>query len=1632
YINNANNYFTLHRETGKPLGNATVQVWQNEYDYNTSKQKTIAREKLTADANGYFRLAGDKTNHRNIRLEINWEKDHLFLDDANYIYFRSETEEAKNKEEYEEDNRKAFLFTDRSLYRPGQTVYFKGIVITKDFESRQYKVIPNFKTTIELYDANSEKIDSAEVTSNEFGSYSGKFKLPENLLNGEFRIEDYETDASADFNVEEYKRPKFYVEYEPVKGSFRLNDTVRITGVAKAYAGNAIDGAMVKYRVTRNARFPYPWLFRKWGYPRSSSMEITNGEIKTGADGKFSIAFEAIPDLSIDKNFAPVFEYEINADVTDLNGETRSGETTVSVGYKALDMQITSPKGNMLPVDSIQQLFISTKNLAGAFEPAEVKVSIFPLQSPGRLIRQRYWGEPDTFVMGKEEYLKNFPYDEYKDESKKENWPKANRVYLRIDSTQPNKKIELRTPNWAPGWYVIEAVTKDKYGEEVKAIHYIQLFDSKNKLSGLQAYTWSMGNMQTANPGENANIEIGSSADELWVIQEVEKKNDVRSMKYDIRSTMYEADDKRKNAKNKTTLQAAPTPESPLPQYNFIMLNNETKVFSFPVAENDRGGFGVLHAFVKHNRFFSLNNTVTVPWDNKELNISYTTYRDKTLPGSKEQWKIKISGNKGEKVAAEILAGMYDASLDQFKPHGWNTPDIYEFYYRGNNWAGNNNFSVEQSQQKIEYRGYMAIKEKIYDDFIWGDFNPAFVRREMMQMRMTAPSMAADSFKLSEEVTVKKNLAGSVSAVTIRGMATIKSANKVLIIIDGVPFEGSRDDINPDNIINLEVLKAENAIAIYGTAGANGAILITTKSGATKKKEEQVTVRKNFHETAFFFPDLKTDADGNVEFSFTIPEALTQWKWQTLAHTKDLAFGFETKTIITQKELMVQPNAPRFMREGDAVEFSAKISNLTAKEVTGQAQLQLIDATTQQPVDGWFKNIFPVQYFTAPASQSTVVKFNIEIPYNFNQPLLYRVIAKAPLSAAGRGDGGEVSDGEENVIPVLTNRILVTESLPIQVRGSGTKNFKFEKLLNNKSESLSHQSLTVEFSSNPAWYAVQSLPYLMEYPYECAEQVFNRYYANALASMVANSSPKIKAVFETWKTADTAALMSNLQKNEELKSVLLQETPWVLQAKTESQQKKNIALLFDMVRMSKELGSSLEKLKQMQSPNGGFVWFKGGPDDRFITQYIITGLARLQHLGALNKEQKEAWNEIVKPAISYLDKKLAADYDNLIRYKVDLKKNNLSYTQIQYLYMRSFFKERPIPKASQTAYNYFLKQSQQYWLQQNRYMQGMVALAQHRYNDAVTAKAILASLKENAIKDEEKGMYWKDNTAGYYWHQAPVETQSLLIETFAEAGKDKEAVELMKLWLLRQKQTQNWKTTKATADACYALLLQGTNWLAEEPTTEIKLGSLSFTSPSGGGWEGVGYFKKTIDGKNVSSDMGKIDISLSSPTGGGQVGAWGAIYWQYFENLDQITPASTPLQLKKKLFIEKNTERGPVLQPVNEGDEIKVGDKLKVRIELRSERDMEYVHMKDMRAAGTEPVNVLSSYKWQGGLGYYESTKDASTNFFFNWLSKGTYVFEYPLFVTHAGKFSAGIANIQCMYAPEFTSHSEGINIKVK
>ena len=1548
FLNNGNNFFVVNRETGQPLPRANVQVWYQFYDYQKQKYEERKGENLFTDKSGFFSISPSQTKTNNsYKLELVYENDRLFLDELNNYSYNS------REEPIERDIHNSFLFTDRSIYRPGQIVYFKGIMVVRNNKTNISRIETEKKTGIYLFDANGQKVDSVELTTNEFGSYSGKFMLPQNQLNGYFRLEDGTTHGSAGISVEEYKRPKFAVEIIKPSGTYKINDSIKVTGTAKAYAGNNIDGANVKYRVVRKTRWPIWFDYYRpgkiWPPYSREEQEIAHGETKTDPKGEFTINFKAIPDASIDKKDQPTFYYEVSADITDINGETRSGSTSVAVAYHAIQLIINTP--DELPADSLIKLLIRSANLNDIYEKATVTVTIHKLKQPYRIFRQRYWEQPDQFLMSEEEYHRLFPYDIYKDENLVANWLKEEKIFENTDTTSENANYKLQTTNFKPGWYLIEVTSKDKYGETVKAIKTIQLTGNTN--TSPIAFGSITTNKEQYEPGEKATYTLKTNWDSVWVIHHL----------------------------SRTTTD---------PQRQLLILSKAGKSFETLISESDRGGIALDMAFVKHNRVYNDNTTLIVPYTNKQLTISYETFRDKTLPGSEEKWKVKISGYKADKVIAEMMTAMYDASLDQFQPHNWSIPSVWNKYAYPQLYNGDRGFTSGLSVMK-DFSEDEVFLYKQYDQLLV-DMNDQESATEILK-RVPGLQVGRDG-----------------SARYMNAPSFKIQANDNDGVFDRVGY------------FSTPITEKANLSA--------DAVGITDQSDKNKQSADNpIQIRRNFNETAFFIPDLKTDSAGNIEFSFTMPEALTQWKWMSLAHTKDLAFGYSEKNIVTQKDLMVQPNAPRFMREGDRIDFTTKIVNLTDKELTGQVELQMIDPTTNQSVDGWFRNFFPNQYFTVPAKQSVPASFTIEIPFQYNKPVIYRLIARS----------GNISDGEEMMLPVVSNRMLVTESLPLNMRGDGTKQFKFEKLLQSgNSESLNHQGLTIEFTSNPAWYAIQALPYLMEYPYECAEQTFNKFYANALASMLANSSPKLKAVFDKWKTVDTAALLSNLNKNPELKSVLLQETPWVFQANSETQQKKNIALLFDMVRMSNEMETSLSKLSAMQVESGGFVWFTGGREDRYITQYILTGIGHLRKLNALPTNNTKL-NTIIFKAITYLDKEIKNDYDRLIKNKANLSLQQLGVYEIQYLYMRSFFANINVPGETFKAYNFYRKQSQQFWIKQSRYMQGMIALSLHRTGDLQTAKNILKSLQQNALTSEEMGMYWKEfNTGGYYWYQSPIESHALLTEAFSEINKDNKITDDLKTWLLKQKQTQNWRTTKATADACYVLLLEGTNWLANEPEVEISLGGTPLSARRGAGGEaeaGTGYFKKVIQGTKVDAGMGNISVTVTSSLSsrrGARGEVWGAAYWQYFEDLDKITPSSTPLKLVKKLFVEKNTDRGPVLQPLKEGDALQVGDKVKVRIELRVDRTLEYVHMKDMRAASLEPVNVISQYKWQGGLGYYESTKDASTNFFFGYLPKGTWVFEYPLFVTHTGTFSNGVTTIQCMYAPEFTSHSEGIKFRVE
>lgn len=1536
-------FFVLNRQSGEPMAGVEATIYTQRYNSSKGEYELIKGTSYKSDAKGYFKVPLFKNEERR-SFSVTFRKGEDFNStesiDRRYYY-------SESIYQYERDRRysstQTFFFLDRAIYRPGQTVYFKGLVIETD--GKNPKIRAKFPVNVTLYDVNHQEVATLNLITNEYGTFNGVFTAPSSGLTGNMSIVNTDGSGEAYFSVEEYKRPKFEVGFNPVTASFRLNDQIKAEGFAKAYSGANIDGAAVKYRVVRTANFPFWWWYR-WGwYPTSPQMEIVNGTTTTDENGKFTIDFKAIPDLSVDRASDPTFNYTLYADVTDINGETHSSSTTISVAYKSLIVGIS-----MSDIDKAKpaktKFDIVTNNLAGQFQAATGQIRIYALKSPEKAFRARMWEQPDRSLYTREEYYTLFPHDLFADETNKFKWPRQKEVLSVSFDSEKSKVLEIADfSKWTESEYVAEIISRDKDGNEVKEVSYFSVFNTAAKTLAVPAVHEYKPLTMSAEPGGKASFVTGTSEPAVRVLYELELDGTLVSSQW-------------------------------------ITLNKEQRLFEVPIKEEYRGNLAVHYTFIKDNRLYAENYMISVPYTNKELDISFATFRDKLQPGANEEWKIVVKGRKADKVAAEMVATLYDASLDEFRMNQW-----YASFYNYNSsvlgWTsvnGFNNHTMNLFTSGWNTGHSRSANYPAFDYLNWFGYSFYYYSRDYRRYR---------------------------------------SASGIVMEMAAAPAKSKKEAAEDDK---ADFGYVADSTAAAGDSAEQPSLGGQTKDSVPKKLDmSDVKVRTNFNETAFFYPTLMTNEKGEIIVKFTVPEALTRWKMLGFAHTKDLKSGLTTNALVTQKDIMVVPNQPRFFRENDKMKFSAKISSLVDKDLTGQARLEFFDALTMKPVDGLMKNKTSLQNFSLKPKQSANLEWSIEIPEGL-QAITYRIVAKS----------GDFSDGEEMVLPVVTNRMLVTETMPLPIRGKQTKTFKLDKLVNNTSTTLRHQRYTLEFTSNPAWYAIQSLPYLMEYPYDCVEQTFSKYYANSIASHIANSNPKIKSVFDTWKNIQPDALLSNLEKNQELKSALLEETPWVLQAKDESQRKRMVGVLFDLNRMANEQSRALDKILKAQAANGGFSWFPGFPEDRYMTQHIIAGMGHLDVMGVKSVREDDRTWRMVQNALGFLDSKIKRDYDELKdlarQKKIDLEDNHIGYIQYHYLYIRSYFKDVEIPANTKEAFNYFLGQAKKYWLSTNMYMQGMTCLALHRFDDKTTTAAMIKSFSEKALHSEEMGMYWKSDY-GYYWYQAPIETQALMIEVYDEVANDQKSVEDMKAWLLKQKQTQDWRTTKATVEACYALLRRGSDALASSKLVEIKVGDETIDPtkrPDSKVEAGTGYFKTAWQAGEIKPEMGNVTVTKTD-----EGVAWGAVYWQYFEQLDKITPAETPLKLKKDLFLQQNTDRGPVITPIA-GKELHVGDLIKVRIELRVDRNLEYVHLKDMRAAGFEPVSTLSTHKYQDGLYYYESPRDLATNFFIGYMPKGTYVFEYALRVSQKGDFSNGITTIQCMYAPEFTSHSQGVRVEVK
>lgn len=1512
YYKDNNHYFIRDYSTGKPINQADVKIFETKYDYKTSSTITQLIQQTQTNENGQFSIP-QKLNG-NTQIEISKKKSQFTFSEYEYRY-QEFTNQPNEKNNYEQNNRRIYFFTDRSIYRPGQLVQFKGITLTREFDTKYSKVVVD-KNPVKIYllNTNRQRIDSLLLPINEYGSLAGSFALPKNELTGNFSIEAQAFNySSKSVKVEEYKRPTIQLIFDQPKIGYRLNDSIHYTIKAQAYAGNIVNGAKVKYTVKQYGRYPYP-ITRNLDPIYQSGTEIANGIGITNEQGIYIVSFKAIYDSTKQLGNDFSVNYIIQVDVTDLNGETQSGNVNLTAKKTAWQLVINHPIA--VNKQSFQKINATAIDQLGNEKNTPIQTALFKIIQPNKLTRKKYWGKSDLHLFDEVTYRKYFPYDEYQNEANQDSWA--------IEETAtPINKVET-------GMYKIKATAIDSFGLPITTEKIITIYDVNEGTKSNQSFHYYSNNY--TKPGDSIFSVINYPSENIYVTKKIKKAQQTEI-------------------------------------YAFLQLKKLTQQ-QIVISAEDRGGIVINEAYIWMGRLFTHQQAIAVQFNNKDLKIRTGIFRNINEPGSKETWTIEIDGLNGKEKAAELLTSMYDASLDAIYPNRWDPLNLWSSNNSSTNFSSNL-FRLEAIRQFDNNECFCEAKPYVRPSLMASIDLPWRIREQ----RLYETTMASKSMQAKVEGV----------SVTIRGNNSIKEESYYKVF-------------TPVEIVD----------PITGDIIRNGRLIPGNKQG-----QDLVQIRTNFNETAFFFPQLYADSSGKYQFSFQFPDAVTQWKWMSFAHTKDLATGYTEQKLVTQKSLMVQPNIPRFLREGDQMELSIKIANLTNKELTGTIVLELIDATTNRSVDGWFQNVFPQQYFTVEAMQSSIAQFPIQVPFSYNKPLTYRIIART----------NELSDGEENTLAVLSNRQLVTETLPIYLQKDTIQSFRFEKLLNNQSEGISTQGLTVDYTTQPIWNAIQALGYLKTDPERSAIHQFNRIYANLMALHLLTKFPMIAKVLAEWKK-DTTALNHPLENNAELKQILLQETPWVIDAKTGTILLKELANQMDIQSITKENEAWLVQLEKLQLPDGSFSWFEGGRSDEYITRYILTGIGKLKRIGAINPTISARLRPMLIKALAFTDEAIQYEYKKN-------KATQISSYQLDYLFMRSFYRENIIQNDS--AYKAYWQIAQNSWNKQNQYGQAMIATIAQRNNEPNLANKIVKALLENTVTNPQQGLYWKNRLTSR-WYAMPIVHQSMMIDCFSEINSQLPAqpylkqINAMLTWLILNKETNHWGSGIATADAVYSLVANGQQWMNNKRAVRIELGKTTIGTATEKTMEGSGYFKKRIEGEKVKPEMGNITITTATQNSVSDQPSYGSIYWQYLANMDEITASTGPLLINKKLLVERNK----TWVELNENEPVKIGELITVVLSIKADRDMDYVHLKDLRPAATEPTSQLSGYRFQENLFYYQSTKDVSNNYFFNYLPKGNYQFTYTIRATHKGLYTAGFASIQSMYAPAFNANSNAIKLRIE
>jgi 5-hydroxyisourate hydrolase-like protein (transthyretin family) len=1501
-FNNDYTVLVVDQKTGQPVENAEVSLYYNNYRRDKGPQLL---KKGKTNREGFFTYSlGD---HGRMTYTVQYKNATLYGDD--YAYRTSKSESFNRVE----------LLTDRSVYRPGQTVYFKGIAY--EGKDNDYKISAKNKIVIALKDASYQEIYKETFITNEFGSIDGSLQLPKSTSLGRFtlsaNVEGLFTNSygsNTQFLVEEYKRPTYEVELNQPKDEAKLNDTVSVKGNAKAFAGFPITEAQVTYTIYRK----WNRYWRYYNAPSSGDL-LKEDTLKTDQNGDFTIDFFAAIDPNAVKN--AYYSYEVNVKVTDISGETHEQTLSLNLSEIGLSIQVNAPA--QIFTHNSEFAVIDVVNLSGENQKDyNGKVEIYKKKTSPQFLN-RIWENAEVTQFENKTLAILFPnmkMNAFEDNSIQEVLIKTI-DFKTGDSLQLNDLI-----NSIQGDYILKFHALTEEGDTLRARHELEVIDVKEKDLPTHTPLWTFVSADKLKVGASVDFQVGSSFKNAKALVSFYRKDELISQEW------------------------------------VDLKNRFSKCYT--VQEEDRGILTFDVVLFNNGVFYAESRNITVPFSNKKLEIATSTFRDLLQPGQKEQWSFTIKDENQEFVKAELAAALYDASLDQFRGHSWN---FFPYYSRGQyrNWKQDWSRSINNmGSSGLSWE----LKRLLYQDNYGFKMNQLNIRgsRTNSFRTVSCPSFAA------------KSRSGGADEEEQR-------LEEVSITLDA----------NAEKKSEVSERKAEAPV---------------DKKGEETSGQQPVNPRTNFNETAFFYPTIYSNDSNQYVLNFTLPESLTKWKLLMLGHNKELQIGNFQKEIIAQKELMVTANSPRFVRQGDAIDFSAKVVNLTKEEQTVEVFLKL-----ENPINGETLNLIGRQplskMITIAAGGSEEAVWNLNI--GDQEVIQYTITAS----------NENFSDGERNVIPVLSNRVLITETDHVVLRKPGKTQHEFDAFKNQNSSTLDNKFYTIEYTDNLAWNAVLALPYLSKQNDQSVTSLVNSYYANAIAEHIVNSSPQIKTIFDQWKSKSPDALLSELDKNEELKTILLKETPWIMDAKNETEQRRRIAQLFELNQLQNNQQSILNELKRKQNNDGGFGWFGGGRSNAYITQNILTRFGQLERLGISIANAKA----FIPAAESFLAQYQVKRFEAYIK---DKKGYTLSSMDVYWLYSRTFFKNEN-SKAIDEIVDFYKGKLKKDWTSFSPYEQAMIGIYFKSENLNSEAQLVYASLKDRAKKNTLLGMYWVENS-GYYWYQNNIGSQAMIISFFKTMDAPEQMMDDMRLWLILNKESNAWETGVSTADAIYAIVSTGKDYLSSSKQPIVKVGNqkLVYTSTTQKDeieveWTpGLGQVKNKWTGESINPNLGTIEIEKFSEAPGVL-----NMYWQYTDELSKIKSSknkSMEIQKTYRRIVAGSKEEKGIIDST-----FTVGDKIEIELVVTVDRDLEFVHIKDLRPAGFEPTMSTSGYNYDKGLSYYQSPKDVSMEYFVDYMPKGTYKLTYTVYATHSGNFNSGVAEVQCHYAPKFSGNSATQSVRI-